>query len=182
MKDQVDTLVGNGVPAALYNSTLARDEKTAVSAGLREGRYRLLYVSPERLVGEGSDGFLALLVAVRRAASWPWTKRTASASGGTTSGPSTGSSAACAQRLPGVSLHAYTATATARVRRDIAAQLGLAGSARARRLVRSAEPLYRVLARGSLKRQLLTSWRGIAARRASSTARRAGKSMRSPPG
>ena len=28
-------------------------------------------------------------------------------------------------RFPGVSLHAYTATATARVRRDIATQLGL---------------------------------------------------------
>ena len=58
MKDQVDTLVGNGVPAALYNSTLSADQKTAVSAGMREGRYRLLYVSPERLAGEGSDGFL----------------------------------------------------------------------------------------------------------------------------
>ena len=67
MKDQVDTLVGNGVPAALYNSTLSSDEKTTVSAGLREGRYRLLYVSPERLAGEGSDGFLARLVQVRRA-------------------------------------------------------------------------------------------------------------------
>ena len=61
MKDQVDTLVGNGVPAGLYNSSLAADEKAAVVAGLRQGRYRLLYVSPERLVGEGSDGFLALL-------------------------------------------------------------------------------------------------------------------------
>src|SRR5262245_39818462 len=57
MKDQVDTLVGNGVPAALYNSSLAPDEKSAVVAGLRERRYRLLYVSPERLVGEGSDAF-----------------------------------------------------------------------------------------------------------------------------
>ena len=55
MKDQVDTLVGNGVPAGLYNSSLAADEKAAVVAGLRQGRYRLLYVSPERLVGEGSD-------------------------------------------------------------------------------------------------------------------------------
>jgi len=53
MKDQVDTLVGNGVPAACYNSALAADEKAAVAAGLREGRYRLLYVSPERLAGEG---------------------------------------------------------------------------------------------------------------------------------
>jgi ATP-dependent DNA helicase RecQ len=36
MKDQVDTLVGNSVPAALYNSTLSPDEKASVSAGLRE--------------------------------------------------------------------------------------------------------------------------------------------------
>src|SRR5678816_3055338 len=28
MKDQVDTLVGNGVPAVLYNSSLASDEKS----------------------------------------------------------------------------------------------------------------------------------------------------------
>src|SRR5215471_21574256 len=30
MKDQVDTLVTNGVPAGLYNSSLAADEKAAV--------------------------------------------------------------------------------------------------------------------------------------------------------
>ena len=35
MKDQVDTLVGNGVPAVLYNSSLAAGEKSAVMAGLR---------------------------------------------------------------------------------------------------------------------------------------------------
>src|SRR5690606_9073710 len=60
MKDQVDTLVGNGVPAALYNSSQSAAEKSAVVAGLRRGDYRLLYVSPERLVGEGGDGFLSL--------------------------------------------------------------------------------------------------------------------------
>src|SRR3954452_214646 len=61
MKDQVDTLVGNGVPAALYNSSLGSETKASVVAGLREGRFRLLYVSPERLVGEGSDNFINLL-------------------------------------------------------------------------------------------------------------------------
>ena len=61
MKDQVDTLVGNGVPAALYNSTLSQDEKAGVLAGLREKRYRLLYVSPERLAGEGSEAFVSRL-------------------------------------------------------------------------------------------------------------------------
>src|SRR5258708_6056387 len=58
MKDQVDTLVENGVEAACYNSTLSAGAKATVTAGLREGRYALLYVSPERLAGEGSDSFL----------------------------------------------------------------------------------------------------------------------------
>src|SRR5580704_11263028 len=35
MKDQVDALVGNGVPAALFNSSLAPAEKADVVAGLR---------------------------------------------------------------------------------------------------------------------------------------------------
>ena len=61
MKDQVDTLVGNGVPAACYNSSLPSERKSSVLAGLREGRYRLLYVSPERLVGEGGSAFINLL-------------------------------------------------------------------------------------------------------------------------
>src|SRR5918993_4935965 len=38
MKDQVDTLVGNGVPAALYNSSLSAEDKADVVAGLRQGR------------------------------------------------------------------------------------------------------------------------------------------------
>src|SRR5688500_8552450 len=60
MKDQVDTLVGNGVPAAVLNSSLGPAEKSHVLAGLREGRFRLLYISPERLVADG-DAFLAML-------------------------------------------------------------------------------------------------------------------------
>ena len=47
---------------------------------------------------------------------------------------------ACAQRCPGVSLHAFTATATARVRRDIVRAARPARSGRAGRIVRSAEP------------------------------------------
>ena len=124
MKDQVDTLVGNGVPAALFNSSLTSAEKSDVVAGLRQGRYKLLYVSPERLVGEGSDSFLAMLstvdvsfVAVDEAhciSQWGHDFR-----------PEYRQLGRLRQLLPGVSLHAYTATATARVRRDIATQLGL---------------------------------------------------------
>ena len=32
-----------------------------MTSGLREGRFRLLYVAPERLVGEGRNGFVSLL-------------------------------------------------------------------------------------------------------------------------
>ena len=37
MKDQVDTLVGNGVPAGLYNSSLTSVEKATVVAGAAGG-------------------------------------------------------------------------------------------------------------------------------------------------
>src|SRR5215207_10544576 len=57
MKDQVDSLTANGVPAACFNSSLPSDERSSVLQGLREGRYRLLYVSPERLASENSESF-----------------------------------------------------------------------------------------------------------------------------
>jgi ATP-dependent DNA helicase RecQ len=153
MKDQVDTLVGNGVPAALYNSSLSSDEKAAVVSGLRAGRYRLLYVSPERLVGEGSDSFLDLLsschvgfVAVDEAhciSQWGHDFR-----------PEYRQLGRLRQLLPGVSLHAYTATATARVRRDIANQLALNVPLELVGSFDRPNLLYRALPRGTLKRQL----------------------------
>ena len=154
MKDQVDTLVGNGVPAALYNSSLAADEKAAVVAGLRQGHYRLLYVSPERLVGEGSDGFLALVsscrvsfVAIDEAhciSQWGHDFR-----------PEYRQLGRLRQLLPGASVHAYTATATARVRRDIAAGLALNDPLEFIGSFDRPNLLYRVLPRSGLKRQLL---------------------------
>ena len=154
MKDQVDTLVGNGVPAGLYNSSLAADEKAAVVAGLRGGRYRLLYVSPERLVGEGGDAFLALLsscqisfVAVDEAhcvSQWGHDFR-----------PEYRQLGRLRQLLPGVSLHAYTATATSRVRHDIASALALNDPLEFVGSFDRPNLLYRVLPRAALKPQLL---------------------------
>ncbi len=41
MKDQVDTLVGNGVAAAgCHSASLPPAEKALVAAGIRDGRYR----------------------------------------------------------------------------------------------------------------------------------------------
>jgi ATP-dependent DNA helicase RecQ len=153
MKDQVDTLVGNGVAAGLYNSSLASDEKTAVLSGLRDGRYRLLYVSPERLVGEGSDSFLGRLascnvrfVAVDEAhciSQWGHDFR-----------PEYRQLGRLRQLLPGISVHAYTATATARVRKDISAQLALKEPIELVGSFDRPNLLYRVLPRATLKRQV----------------------------
>jgi ATP-dependent DNA helicase RecQ len=154
MKDQVDALIGNGVPAALYNSSLGGDAKAAVAAGLRQGRYRLLYVSPERLVGDGSAAFLSLLsscgvrfVAVDEAhciSQWGHDFR-----------PEYRQLGRLRELLPGVSVHAFTATATARVRRDIATQLGLVNPVEFVGSFDRPNLIYRALPRAVLKRQLL---------------------------
>ena len=49
MKDQVDGLVGQGVPATFINSSLENSEVEARFSDVARGRYRLLYVAPERL-------------------------------------------------------------------------------------------------------------------------------------
>jgi len=153
MKDQVDTLVGNGVPAACFHSALTSDDKSRVSAGIRDGRFRLLYVAPERLVGEGSENFASLVgrrpvnfVAVDEAhciSQWGHDFR-----------PEYRQLATLRDRWPGVSLHAYTATATERVRRDIVAQLGLRDAVELIGSFDRPNLVYRVLARAVLKKQL----------------------------
>ncbi len=153
MKDQVDTLVGNGVAAACYNSALAAGEKSAVVQGLREGRYRLLYVSPERLVGEGHEWFTGVLAASRVSfiaideahciSQWGHDFR-----------PEYRQLARLRDLLPGVGIHAFTATATSRVRHDIAAQLGLRGPLHLVGSFDRPNLTYRVLARSGLKQQL----------------------------
>ena len=153
MKDQVDTLVSNGVAAACYNSALAADQKARVAAGIRDDRYRLLYVSPERLVGEGNEWFLSLLstarvsfVAVDEAhciSQWGHDFR-----------PEYRQLGRLRTLLPGVSLHAFTATATSQVRRDIAEQLGLRDPVELVGSFDRPNLTYRVLARSGLKQQL----------------------------
>ncbi len=152
MKDQVDTLVGNGVPAAFYNSSLAADEKARIAAGIRDGRYRLIYVSPERLVGEGADSFTRMVgpsvsfIAIDEAhciSQWGHDFR-----------PEYRQLGRLRESWPGVSVHAFTATATDRVRRDIVAQLGLTNAVELVGSFDRPNLTYRVLTRSVLKTQL----------------------------
>jgi ATP-dependent DNA helicase RecQ len=155
MKDQVDGLRVDGVAASYLNSTLLPHERDEVIAGVRDNRCRLLYVSPERIMGEGSQGLRRLLqqanlrfIAIDEAhciSQWGHDFR-----------PEYRQLGRLREEFPAVSFHAFTATATDRVRRDIAGELRLqnplvlVGSFDRPNLV------YRVLRRGNLHSQLLT--------------------------
>jgi ATP-dependent DNA helicase RecQ len=154
MKDQVDGLRVDGVAAAYLNSSLSGDERDSVLASLREDRCRLLYVSPERLVGDGSQGFRRLLqqfgvryIAVDEAhciSQWGHDFR-----------PEYRQLGRLREDFPQVSLHAFTATATGRVRDDIARELALRDPVVLVGSFDRPNLLYRVLRRANLRGQLL---------------------------
>jgi ATP-dependent DNA helicase RecQ len=121
MKDQVDGLRACGVPAVQIDSSQSAAERFGYQQDLRDGAIRLLFVSPERLV---LNDFCNLLrdIDVRTFAideahcisHWGHDFR-----------PEYRQMSLLRERFPEASVHAFTATATERVRRDIAAQLAL---------------------------------------------------------
>lgn len=48
MKDQVDALTAKGIPATFVNSSIGEEERAQRIQGIREGRFKLVYVAPER--------------------------------------------------------------------------------------------------------------------------------------
>jgi len=153
MKDQVDGLRVDGVAAAYLNSTQTPDERDAVIASVREDRCRLLYVSPERIAGDGGPALRRLLqqsgvrfIAVDEAhciSQWGHDFR-----------PEYRQLGRLRDDFPGVSLHAFTATATERVRADIVNELRLNDPAILVGSFDRPNLTYRVLRRGNLHSQL----------------------------
>src|SRR5262249_36277402 len=123
MKDQVDTLRELGIDTQQINSTTSDDEKREMVRAAREKRLRLLFLSPERLTGDRFQEFLASLdvrtFAIDEAhciSHWVHDFR-----------PEYRQLGELHDKFPNAALHAYTATATAAVRADIADQLRLRG-------------------------------------------------------
>ncbi len=154
MKDQVDGLRVDGVAAAYLNSTLQPHERDEVIASVRAGRCRLLYVAPERIVGEGSERLRRLLadvglrfVAIDEAhciSQWGHDFR-----------PEYRQLGRLREEFPGASVHAFTATATERVRRDIVSELRLREPIHLVGSFDRPNLTYRVLRRGALQRQVM---------------------------
>ena len=58
MQDQAAQLAQMGIPAAVLNSMMPPDEQARVMRRARQGEFRLLYLSPERLAREDTIGWL----------------------------------------------------------------------------------------------------------------------------
>ncbi len=121
MKDQVDGLIECGISAAAVNSTMSADERREVAQRVRKGSLKLFYVAPERLLADKTIEFLQshrlAFIAIDEAhciSSWGHDFR-----------PEYRELHRLRESFPGVSLHAFTATATAAVRDDIVRLLGL---------------------------------------------------------
>ena len=61
MKDQVEALKANGITAAYLNSSVGQSESADIGRAALSGHLKLLYVSPEKLLGEGFLQFLKRL-------------------------------------------------------------------------------------------------------------------------
>ncbi len=151
MKDQVDGLQACGVPAVQIDSMQTPEERYAYELDIRQGAIRLLFVSPERLVMPSFQSLLRQInvrtFAIDEAhciSHWGHDFR-----------PEYRQLSQLRELFPQASIHAYTATATERVRQDIIEQLRL----------RTPEVLvgnfdrpnltYRVLPRSSYMQQVL---------------------------
>ena len=121
MQDQVAQLAQMGIEAAALNSSLTENEQSDVIRKAREGMYRLLYVSPERLARTDTLAWLdrvpISLFAIDEAhciSEWGHEFR-----------PEYRQLNRLRQRCPKSPIAAFTASATRRVRHDIIDQLQL---------------------------------------------------------
>jgi ATP-dependent DNA helicase RecQ len=121
MKDQVDALIGRGLPATFINSTLSGGQVSERLAAVHRGDVKLLYLAPERFDAGTMAGRLrstgVSLLAIDEAhciSEWGHDFR-----------PSYLRVKAVREQLGAPPTIALTATATPHVRRDIATQLAL---------------------------------------------------------
>ncbi len=152
MKDQVDALEAIGYPAAAIHGGMSPEERAAVRDRLAAGELRLLFTAPERLVNSGLIDLLAR-VGVKRFAvdeahcisQWGHDFR-----------PEYRQMAVLRDHFPTASIHAFTATATPRVRDDIARQLNLRDPAMLVGTFDRPNLVYRVVPRTDRVAQTLT--------------------------
>ena len=121
MKDQVDAMTAAGVAATFLNSSLGAGESRGRLRGLHNGEFKLLYVSPERLL---MSGFLDDLKTWNVTA-FAIDEAHCISEWGHDFRPDYRKISSLREIFPNVPFMALTATATVRVRADIVKQLHL---------------------------------------------------------
>ncbi len=121
MKDQVDSLVTNGIPADFINSSLTPKKIVEVMESALAGKLKIIYIAPERLSVPGFEDFLHSLcinvIAIDEAhciSQWGHDFR-----------PDYRNLTVLRKNFPNIPIIALTATATEEVREDIIKQLSL---------------------------------------------------------
>lgn len=121
MQDQAAQLAQMGIPAAVLNSSISNEDQSRVMRAAREGTYRLLYLSPERLQRADTVGWLQQVpisfFAIDEAhciSEWGHEFR-----------PEYRQLSQLRSKFPDRPIAAFTASATRHVRHDILAQLAL---------------------------------------------------------
>lgn len=158
MKDQVDTLRANGIPAAYINSSLDYTEIAKVERAVQSGEIKLLYLAPERLAIPRVREFLVSLkvslFAVDEAhciSEWGHDFR-----------PDYRNLRAVRELFPCAPVLALTATANKRVKDDILDQLKLRDAKVFQFSFDRPNLSYRVLPKKQVLKQLVTALRSDA--------------------
>ena len=150
MKDQVDALKALAYPAACMWADQDAHERRSAVEGMADGSLRLLFVSPERIM---MPGFVERLAAVG-VSSITVDEAHCISQWGHDFRPEYRQLGTLRSKLPGVVLHACTATATPRVRDDIVERLSLRNPAVLVGPIDRPNLLYRVQPRIDLHRQV----------------------------
>jgi len=125
MQDQVEALQDNGIGATFLNSTLSAIETRSRETAILEGKIKLLYVAPERLLGERFLPFLDIVAEKLGISAFAIDEAHCVSEWGHDFRPEYRQMQRVRDRYPDIPIMGLTATATERVRQDIIQQLTL---------------------------------------------------------
>lgn len=125
MQDQVDALQDNGIGATYLNSSLSFSEVQAREKQIFENKIKLLYVAPERLLGDRFQDFFHRLITQIGVSAFAIDEAHCVSEWGHDFRPEYRQLSQLRQQYPQIPIFAFTATATKRVQKDIIDQLKL---------------------------------------------------------